>query len=78
MRFRLDLRIVVAPCISVWQFARTEVQMKNTKHPSGTHGNQSTQQRRASALRALRDSALKSVKGGAGTDPPPPSSDPIC
>ena len=52
--------------------------MKNTKHPSGTQGNQSMQQRRASALRALRDSALKSVKGGAGTDPPPPSSDPIC
>ena len=52
--------------------------MKNTKHPSGTQGNQSMQQRRASALRALQNTALKLVKGATGTDPPPPSSDPIC
>lgn len=53
--------------------------MKNTKHLSGKKGNPSTQQLRASKLRELRESALKSVKGGIGNDPPPPpSSDPIC
>jgi hypothetical protein len=52
--------------------------MKNTKHSSGKKSNPSTQQRRASALRVLRDAALKSVTGGSGGGPPPPSTDPIC
>jgi hypothetical protein len=78
MHSRVDLQIVVAWLISIWQFARRRFLMKNTKHPSGTQGNQSMQQRRASALRALQNTALKLVKGATGTDPPPPSSDPIC
>jgi hypothetical protein len=52
--------------------------MKNTKHPTGKKSNSSTQQLRTSALRVLRDAALKSVTGGTGGGPPPPSTDPIC
>lgn len=57
--------------------------MKNTKHPTGKKGNRSTEQRRASALRVLRDAALKSVTGGFGSSAGPPmlpnaSTDPIC
>jgi hypothetical protein len=52
--------------------------MKSTKHNSRDKQNQSTQKLRASALRALSGTALKAAKGGTGTNPPPPSSDPIC
>jgi len=52
--------------------------MKNTKRNSHAKQNQSMQKLRASALRALSTTALKTAKGGVGTNPPPPSSDPIC
>ena len=52
--------------------------MKNTKRNSRDTQNQSPDQRRAAALRALSTKALKTVAGGEGTYPPPPSSDPIC
>jgi hypothetical protein len=51
--------------------------MKSTKRNSRDKQNQA-QKLRASALRALSGTALKVVKGGTGTNPPPPSSDPIC
>jgi hypothetical protein len=82
-----NIRIVVAQRIVFWQVAYRAAslggragrfQVKNTKHPSGKKTNPSTQERRASTLRVLRDSALKSVKGGTGDGPPPPSTDPIC
>jgi hypothetical protein len=53
--------------------------VKNTKHDSRKSQDPSIQKRRASALRALNGSALKTVKGGQGPGAPlAPGSDPIC
>jgi len=54
-------------------------QVKNAKRAPAKKVNQTIQQARAKALRALSDTALTSAKGGTGGDPPPlTSSDPIC
>jgi hypothetical protein len=53
--------------------------VKNTKRAPAKKVNQTIQQARAKALRAVSDTALKAAKGGTGGDPPPlTSSDPIC